>query len=143
MKYFFKLILLFCMMLILPASVFSQSFGKNKVNYENFEWSLIESEHFIIHFYEGGQYIAEFAAEVMEKELATMESDFNYSIQKRIPVMIYKSHNHFQQTNIITQYLEEGIGKSSIWELHSIFNDSACGTLSRNSTIDVRPSALT
>ena len=110
MKNFVKPVLLLLVMLSLPASVFAQAFGKNKVSYENFDWSLIETQHFIIHFYEGGQYIAEFAADVLENELATMENDFNYSLQKRIPVMIYKSHNHFQQTNIVTEYLREGIG---------------------------------
>jgi len=35
MKYIFKSILLFSVMLMLPASVFAQAFGQNKVNYDN------------------------------------------------------------------------------------------------------------
>jgi hypothetical protein len=42
--------------------------------------------------------------------LISVQATLNYKITARIPVIIYESHNEFQQTNIINIYLSQGIG---------------------------------
>ncbi len=88
----------------------AQYFGKNKVQYKNFTWYYIQSEHFDVYFYEGGFEIARFTAEIAEKAYQQLRRDFNYDIQKRIVFIVYKSHNDWQQTNVVMEYLTEGIG---------------------------------
>jgi len=85
-------------------------FGKNKVQYKKFGYFYIQSDHFDVYFTEGGQYIAEFTADVAESALASIQKNFRYQITNRIPIIVYNSHNDFQQTNVVQEYLEEGIG---------------------------------
>ncbi len=99
---------IFVMILLIPGLVFAQ-FGKNKVQYFEPEWKYIQTSHFDVYYYEGGEFLAQFAADALEKDLDRYQNFFNYRIKNRIPLVLYKSHNHFQQTNIIIPYMQEGI----------------------------------
>ena len=103
---------IFLILIICNATLFSQEaqFGKNKVQYKNFKWSYIQSTHFDIYFYDKGEYIAQFTAFAAESAYTKISESFKYKIGQRIPIMVYNSHNDFQQTNIISEYMEEGIG---------------------------------
>ncbi|MCS7212247.1 MAG: peptidase MA family metallohydrolase [Chloroherpetonaceae bacterium] len=98
--------------IFVPASASAQyfAFGRNKVQYRNFEWYYIQSEHFDVYFTEGGEYLAKFTADAAEAAYATVKKDFKYEINNRIAFIVYKSHNDFQQNNVINEYLEEGVG---------------------------------
>lgn len=85
-------------------------FGKNKVQYTKFNWSFIQSDHFDIYFSHDGEYLAEFTAFAAESAYTSISKSFRYHIVNRIPIVVYNSHNEFQQTNVIGDYLEEGIG---------------------------------
>ncbi len=95
-----------------PSPIIAQDtqFGKNKVQYKNFDWHFIQSAHFDIYFNNGGESIAEFAADAAESAYTSISKSFRYQIASRIPIIVYNSHNDFQQTNVIYDYLEEGIG---------------------------------
>jgi hypothetical protein len=54
--------------------------------------------------------LAKFSAIALEDALISIQSLFNYSITARIPIIIYASHNDFQQTNVVNIYLSQGIG---------------------------------
>ncbi len=88
----------------------AQYFGKNKVQYTDFEWYYIQSEHFDVYYSNDGYPLAEFTARVAEDALKSVQESFGYQINARIPFIIYNSHNDFQQTNVVDAYLEEGIG---------------------------------
>jgi len=98
--------------ILLPTFSFAQEtyFGKNKVRYKDFDWQYIQTRHFDIHYYEEAYPIAKFAAAVMESSYVAISNELNYKIQKRIPVFLYNSQNDFQQTNIISSLLPEGVG---------------------------------
>ncbi len=86
-------------------------FGQNKVQYQEFKhWKFIRSKHFDVYFYEGGEYLARYTAIHAERSLISIEKRLNYTINKRIPIMVYQSHNEFQQTNVISSTLPEGVG---------------------------------
>lgn len=84
-------------------------FGKNKVRYKSFDWSYIQTRHFDVYFYEDAYPTAKFAAAVMESSYVEIADALMYRLQRRIPVFIYNSHNDFQQTNIISGLLPEGV----------------------------------
>ncbi len=98
--------------LLFAGTVYAQidEFGKNKVQYKNFEWYFIQSKHFDIYFYPKEYYLAEFTAHTAEAAYSSISSHFHYDISNRIPVVIYDSHNDWQQTNVVSEYLEEGVG---------------------------------
>lgn len=93
---------------ILNADIFAQ-FGQNKVQYKNFTWYYIQTDHFDIYFSKEGSHLAEFTAKVAEESLESIENSFNYKVNNRITIVVYNSTNDFQETNITDQYLSEGI----------------------------------
>ena len=97
---------------MVPAVVFGQDglFGKNKVQYKKFNWYFIQSDHFDIYFSDGGESLAEFTAYAAESAYVSISKSFRYQLVNRVPWIVYNSHNEFQQTNVIGEYLEEGIG---------------------------------
>ena len=88
----------------------SNDFGQNKVQYKKFDWFYIQSKHFDIYFSQGGDYLAQYTAKVAEASLDTMETNIGYHIKNRIPIIVYNSHNEFQQNNVVDEYLPEGVG---------------------------------
>lgn len=104
---------LLCAALVVAATcTFAQSenFGKNKVQYHKFRWSFIQTDHFDIYFDEGGHSLAEYTAAAAESAYTSISKSFRYQILNRVPIILYNSHNAFQQTNVVSEYMEEGIG---------------------------------
>ena len=66
----------------LPASSQETTFGKNKVQYTDFSWYYIQSSHFDVYFTEGGDYIADFTADVAESSYTLISKSFRYQITK-------------------------------------------------------------
>jgi Tol biopolymer transport system component len=52
----------------------------------------------------------DFAAKAAEDSYKDISKLVRYQINNRISMIVYNSHNEFQQTNVIDEYLEEGIG---------------------------------
>ncbi len=96
----------------LPATGVAQvdAFGKNKVQYTKFNWSYLQTDHFDVYFADDGYPLAEFAAVAAESAYVSISKLFKYQLVNRVPLIVYNSHNAFQQTNVISEYLEEGIG---------------------------------
>jgi Tol biopolymer transport system component len=107
-----RLLLLMIALTISAASVLAQNstFGKNKVQYKHYEWQFIQTDHFDIYYAQTGFDIAQFTAHAAESAYNSIKQLFRYDINNRIPIVVYNSHNEFQQTNVISEYMEEGIG---------------------------------
>jgi len=60
---------------VVPASAQTElsQFGKNRVQYKNFNWRYYSSDNFDIYFYDGGQENALIAAKFLEKEFENEE----------------------------------------------------------------------
>jgi len=85
-------------------------FGKNKVQYRDFSWKFIKTKHFDVYFHEDGEYLARYAGIHAERALSSVQQQLKYSISKRISLIIYNSHNDFQQTNVVWDFMPEGVG---------------------------------
>ena len=101
----------FLVLIVSCASAHGQlyRFGKNKVQFDRFEWQKMETEHFDLYFYPEEAELASFTAPMAEAGFRHAESKFGYTVQRRIPLIIYSSHVYFEQTNIIPGYLPEGV----------------------------------
>ncbi len=93
-----------------PAHAQYSVFGKNKVQYKFYEWEYIQTDHFDVYFSQDGYELAQFTAVASENAYRSIKKLFRYEIKDRISVVVYNSHNEFQQTNVISSYLEEGVG---------------------------------
>ena len=93
------------------GTVFAQYyFGKNKIQYTNFSWSVLSTRHFDIYFYTQEKSVAEIAAGLAEESYKVLESKFNHHIDRKIPLIVYSSPNYFVQTNILPYLLPENVG---------------------------------
>jgi len=96
---------------LFPVILMSQFyFGRNKIQYEHFNWQVIETAHFNIYYYPEEIQIAQVAAYFAEEVFNCLEQKFNYTIDRRIPLFIYSNQIHFRQTNIIPYFIPQGVG---------------------------------
>jgi len=84
-------------------------FGKNKVKYDNFAWRIYKSPHFEIYYYpELEPHLARIAS-YAESAYQKVSSDLKHSIQFAIPLILYKTHSEFEQTNLYPDFVPEGV----------------------------------
>lgn len=103
---------LFLFWLFFPIEVSSQWFyyGRNKVQYTDFDWYVLQTDHFDIYYYPEMEELAETGAYFAEEGYHYLENKFNFTINRRIPLILYSSHLHFQQTNVTPSFIPEGVG---------------------------------
>lgn len=94
----------------LAGTSYSQKFGRNKVQYQNKDWEYIQSTHFDLYYYQDARRLAEFTADVAESSYISLGQLFNYKLTDRIPIIIYRSHNDFTETNTSPSLVEESVG---------------------------------
>ncbi len=95
---------------LLPCVAWSQSFGKNKITGQRFDWHIHRTEHFDIYYYPSEAKLVPIMADIAEEAYERHSEDFEHELRDRTPLILYKSHKDFQETNIILQELHEGIG---------------------------------
>ncbi|MEM9998560.1 MAG: hypothetical protein AAF809_12740, partial [Bacteroidota bacterium] len=86
------------------------SFGRNKVQYEDFDWHVIETEHFDVYYYPEMEELAEYGAAFAEEVYDELEHRFNFSLVRRVPLMFYATNLHFKQTNITPGFIPDNVG---------------------------------
>ena len=100
-KYFFVLILgAFLLNPAADAQVNTVEFGKNRVQFRKFKWQYYQTPNFNTYFYENGQTIANYVAQIAEKELSQIEQFVEYGLQRRGNIVIYNNFNELEQSNI-------------------------------------------
>ena len=99
------------------------TFGKNRVQYNDFYWSFLRYERFDTYFSEYGKPIAEYAARYATKELARIENMFDYNLDKRIIFIIYNKLSDFRQSNIglVTGKTDNNIGGVTQIDRNKVF----------------------
>ena len=94
----------------LPASVSAQYFGRNKVQYETFDFRILKTPHFDIHFYPEEGEAVEDAARMAERWYERFARLFQHEFEQPKPIILYADHPDFQQTNTLSGTLSEGLG---------------------------------
>jgi hypothetical protein len=95
---------------LLPALAEAQYFGRNKVQYRTFDFRIIRTEHFDIHYYPEMREAAVDAARMAERAYARLSRALQHEFRERKPIIIYASHTDFQQTNAVPIALDESTG---------------------------------
>ena len=85
-------------------------FGRNKVQYTDFDWHVLKTEHFDIYYYPEMKDLAERGAAFAEEAYELFEVKFDHTLNQRIPLIFYSSHLHFEQTNTTGGFIPEGVG---------------------------------
>ncbi|MBM3264829.1 MAG: PD40 domain-containing protein [candidate division Zixibacteria bacterium] len=85
-------------------------FGHNKVQYAQFDWQIMQTEHIDLYYFPEEKTLAERAAASAERSYRALESQFSLSIHRRIPLILYSTHQFFEETNTIPGLLPESVG---------------------------------
>jgi len=114
-------------MFSLSLSVYSQfynghqmSFGKSRVQYNDFYWQYYRFPKFDTYFYVGGAKIAEYVSKVADKELERIEYTLEDILQRRIIFIVYNKQSEFKQSNI---GLVSGVDEYNIGGVTRIINN--------------------
>ena len=91
------------------SSQLYQDFGKNKVRYKNFDWWILESEHLTLYYEPEFHELAHQAIQYLEEGYTQVSEILRHNLSTKPPIVIFKSHYEFQQTNIIHDFLPPGV----------------------------------
>ena len=86
-----------------------QYFGQNQVQYEQFEWKVMKTEHFDVHFYPSELDGAKIVARMAERSYARLSRLMGHTFRERKPIVVFASRGDFAQNNV-TGDLGEGTG---------------------------------
>ncbi len=84
-------------------------FGRNKVQYNRFQWAVLKTKHFDIYFYPEMESLAEIGAFFAEESYRILQDKFNHNVLRRIPLVFYSSHFHFEETNTLPYLIPPGV----------------------------------
>ena len=87
----------------------AQYFGQNKVQYQTFDFRIIQTEHFDVYYYPAERTAALDAARMAERWYARLSRILHHQFQGRKPIIIYASQSDFQQTNTSPEEQPEGV----------------------------------
>ncbi len=88
--------------LVMASPVHAQGyFGKNQVQYDHFDWQVIETEHFLIHYYPSEARAAQDAARMAERAYGRLSRIFNYEFREKKPIILFASRADFGQNNVL------------------------------------------
>ncbi len=75
-------------------------FGKNRIQYKQFEWQFITSENFDVYYYDNRRKIATDAIQYLESEFDRVTDLIGYPPYLKTKVFLYNSITDLQQSNI-------------------------------------------
>ncbi|HUF27780.1 MAG TPA: BamA/TamA family outer membrane protein [Gemmatimonadaceae bacterium] len=82
-----------------PASA-QGYFGQNQVQYDKFDWQVLETEHFLIHYYEAEAQAAHDAARMAERAYGRLSRILGHQFREKKPIILYASRGDFGQNNV-------------------------------------------
>ena len=87
-----------------------RGFGKNKVQYRDFDWKIYHSIHFDVYYYTAEEDLLAKVVSFAVSAYDRLSRDFGFQIQEPTPLIFYESHAAFEQNNIILNFIPEGVG---------------------------------
>ena len=99
-----------CVVCLDAGTAAAQYFGRNKVHYDRLEFRLLQTEHFDVHYYAEEEAAARIAARLAERWYVRLSRVLGHTFSERQPIVLYASHAHFAQTNLMAGAPGEGVG---------------------------------
>jgi dipeptidyl aminopeptidase/acylaminoacyl peptidase len=93
-----------------PSPVDAQYFGRNKVQYDDFDFRVLTTPRFDIYFYPEQEEVMRDVSRMAERWYERLARVFQHELDGRKPLIFYADHPDFQQTNTITSMVGEGTG---------------------------------
>ncbi len=101
-------VLLWVSVSVTPAA--AQYFGRNKVQYDDFDFRSFQTQHFEFYYYPEEKQAVEDASRMGERWYRRHARTFLREFHERKPVIFYANDADFQQTNVIGGSIGQGTG---------------------------------
>ncbi|CAN5378884.1 basic secretory protein-like protein [soil metagenome] len=99
-----------CAVTATPEIADAQYFGRNKVQYETFDFRILQTDHFDVYYYPDEELAARDAARMAERWYDRYSRLIDYEFEERQPLILYANGVDFRQTSAIGGTLGEGTG---------------------------------
>jgi WD40 repeat protein len=105
---------------LMPMTVGAQYFGQNKVQYSQFKFKVLQTEHFDLYYYDVERKAAMDVARMAERSYTELSTVLRHQFRERKPIILYASLSDFQQTNTSGEEVQEGVGGFTDFLKHRI-----------------------
>ena len=72
-----------------------QYFGMNQVQYRHFDWRVLETEHWLIHYYPEEKAGAMETARMAERSYARLSRVLDHQFREKKPIVLFSSRTDF------------------------------------------------
>jgi Tol biopolymer transport system component len=107
---FAPLALIAAFLVALTPEAQAQYFGRNKVQYDDFDFRVLKTEHFDIYYYPEAEEGVRDAARMAERWYARLSEVLGHTFDERKSIILYADDADFQQTNVIGGQIGQGTG---------------------------------
>ncbi|HYE95432.1 MAG TPA: peptidase S9 [Rubricoccaceae bacterium] len=99
--------------LAVPAALLApvadaQYFGRNKVRYDDFDFRVLETEHFDLFYYPEEEQAARDVARMAERWYTRLSAILQHTFDERKTIILYADDADFRQTNAVSGLIGEG-----------------------------------
>ena len=87
-----------------------QTFGKNRIQYKEFNWQYLSAENFDIYYYDNRRKVATDALQYLESEFDRITDLIGYPPYLKTKIFLYNSITDLQQSNIGLNHTQFNVG---------------------------------
>jgi Tol biopolymer transport system component len=98
--FFFLIGLFYSPDLYSQAQGINTDFGKNRVQYKDFQWFYYRSPYFDTYYYKNGKELGATVGKLAEQNLKEIENILDYKLEGRIKILAYNKLSDLKQTNL-------------------------------------------
>lgn len=91
---------IFCVLVDVNAQYAQETFGKNRIQYRQFNWQYLSGENFDVYYYDARKAIAQNALEFLEAEFDRITDLIGYPPYFKTKVFLYSSLTDLRQSNV-------------------------------------------
>ena len=84
-----------------------QRFGKNRVQYQEFQWSYYRLKGYDVYYYRQSREVAQYVAEMARLQIKAFEKFLDYPLDDRLEFLVYNKLSDLRQSNIELATSEE------------------------------------
>ena len=104
-----KFAVAFLFLLSISTTLNAQYFGRNKVQWEHFDFKVLKTEHFDIYYYDREADVVNDIGRQAERWYTRLSRTFNHTFNRK-PIVLYANSADFQQTTTTSELIGEGTG---------------------------------
>lgn len=80
------------------------SFGKNRVQHQNFNWQFLRAGQYDVYYYPTGRELAQYVFYKTPQIIDEIELLFNFTSKKKLQIIVYNTQSDFRESNFAYDY---------------------------------------